>query len=207
MKHIAIIIGALTLMITGCQSVNKTIQGTGIGAAAGGALGAAIYKKDRKKGALIGGALGGLTGGVIGRKLDMQAKELARVAETRRTEQGILTRMKGDITFNSGAATLASTNIANLSEACGILAKYPENRVVIVGHTDSQPSKKISNQTLSENRAKAVRDLCVSKGVPASSITIMGKAASEPVGDNSSKEGRAMNRRVDLNISMVPSEG
>ncbi len=207
MKKIAIILGALTLMITGCQSVNKTIQGTGIGAAAGGALGAAIYKKDRKKGALIGGALGGLTGGVIGRKLDLQAKELARVAETRRTEQGILTRMKGDMTFNSGAATLASSNISNVSEACGILAKYPENRIVIVGHTDSIPGKNVSNQQLSENRANSVRDLCISKGVPATAITVMGKGSNEPVGDNATREGRAMNRRVDLNISMVPSEG
>ena len=67
--------------------------------------------------------------------------------------------------------------------------------MAIEGHTDNTGTDAY-NQQLSEKRASMVRDYVVSKGVPASTITVVGKGESEPSDDNSTKEGRQNNRRV-----------
>ena len=70
----------------------------------------------------------------------------------------------------------------------------------ISGHTDSV-GKKAYNQKLSDRRAHAVADYLVNAGVPASSIkSVEGYGASNPVADNKTKEGRAQNRRVEIQI-------
>jgi OOP family OmpA-OmpF porin len=71
----------------------------------------------------------------------------------------------------------------------------------IVGHTDSIGTEEY-NQGLSERRANSVRDYIVSMGVDPSIIDVMGKGESDPVADNSTKEGRAQNRRVDVSIGV-----
>lgn len=74
--------------------------------------------------------------------------------------------------------------------------------VTVVGHTDSVPVQSSnpfrSNQGLSEARAKTVADLLIAAGVPAGLVTSMGRAASEPIGDNATRDGRARNRRVEI---------
>src|SRR4051812_30599672 len=84
----------MTMMIAavGCASPGKK---TAIGAAAGAAGGAIIGGvAGGTKGAVIGAAAGGVAGGAIGNRLDKQANELAQVARTRRTEEGILVDLK-----------------------------------------------------------------------------------------------------------------
>jgi OOP family OmpA-OmpF porin len=71
----------------------------------------------------------------------------------------------------------------------------------IVGHTDSIGSEEY-NQGLSERRANAVRDYIVSKGVDGNIIDVSGAGESSPVADNSTKEGRAQNRRVEVSIGV-----
>ena len=71
----------------------------------------------------------------------------------------------------------------------------------VVGHTDSIGTEEY-NQALSLRRATSVKDYIVSKGVDPSIIDVSGKGESEPVADNSTKEGRAQNRRVEVKIGV-----
>ncbi len=190
--------------LVGCADAGKnTGVGVAVGAAAGAAVGAIIGHQsgNRGKGALVGAALGGAIGGVHGHKLDQQAKELEKVAETKRTEEGILTKLKGDILFTSGSAELKSDAMQNVDQVSSILKKYPENRITVVGHTDNT-GKKQSNALLSEQRAQAVKVQMVRQGVPENSISAVGMGDSQPVAPNNSVTGRSQNRRVELVITM-----
>jgi type VI secretion system protein ImpK len=77
-------------------------------------------------------------------------------------------------------------------------------KIKVVGHTDSvplQPSNPLStNQRLSEARAETVADLLVAYGVPRERISFEGRAATQPVADNKTREGRAANRRIEVLI-------
>ena len=89
MKKIFLILTAAVLTLTGCASDQKnTAKGAGIGAVAGGAIGAIIGHQsgNREKGALIGAMLGAGIGGYAGHRMDQQAKELEKIAETKRTD-------------------------------------------------------------------------------------------------------------------------
>jgi outer membrane protein OmpA-like peptidoglycan-associated protein len=198
-----------TLINTGCATEpgKDTAIGAGAGAAAGAALGAIIGHQTGKRGqgALIGGALGAALGGTIGNRLDKQAKELAAIAETKRTEQGIVTQLKSDILFDTGKANLKPQANQNLAQMAGILKKYPENVLTIRGYTDNVGAN-TANQKLSERRATAVKSQLITSGVPSSTVNVIGMGASNPVGDNKSSAGRSQNRRVEIEIAVDESK-
>ena len=75
--------------------------------------------------------------------------------------------------------------------------------VIAVGHTDSVGTEEY-NQALSERRAASVKNYLVSKGVPADQIIASGKGESAPVASNATREGRAQNRRVEIEIVGSP---
>jgi outer membrane protein OmpA-like peptidoglycan-associated protein len=154
---------------------------------------------------LIGAALGAGLGGVIGNRLDKQKAELEKIAETKRTEQGLVTKLKSDILFDSGKAELKPAAVENLKKMSEIMKKYPENVLVIKGHTDAT-GKADTNRKLSEARAAAVRGQLVSGGIPGPTISTLGLGPNEPVADNKSAEGRAQNRRVEIEISVDESK-
>lgn len=192
----------------GCQDAGKrTGMGAGIGAAAGAAVGAVIGHQtgNRAGGALIGGALGGGLGGVIGNRLDRQAKELEKIAETKRTDEGVITKLKSDILFDTGKAQLKTTAVSNLSEMATIMKKYPENVLTVKGYTDNTGSKKI-NSELSEKRANAVKSQLIAGGIPANTISTVGMADANPVAGNETAAGRQQNRRVEIEIVADPNK-
>ncbi len=208
MKYLVISLITLSLAMLGCESAGKkTAVGTGVGAAAGAAVGAVLGHQmgKRGKGAAIGAAIGAGVGGAYGYKLDKQAKELEKIAETKRTENGIITKLKGDILFSTGSPAVQSQAKQSVTKISNILKKYPENRITVVGHTDSTGSDS-TNQELSEKRARAVKSIMVAQGVPAQHVEVVGAGESSPVADNSTKEGRAQNRRVELQITMEKTE-
>jgi outer membrane protein OmpA-like peptidoglycan-associated protein len=162
MKQIITIFILSCLITAGCTTPGKkTAIGAGLGATGGAVLGAAVGSASGNagKGALIGAATGAVVGGAVGNHLDKQAKELAQYAETRRTEEGIMVNLKGDILFESGKANLKPEAANRLKQIGTILAKYPEDRIVIVGHSDDAGNDAY-NLRLSENRANAVRFSC-----------------------------------------------
>ncbi len=209
MKNFLVSIFACLFVFVGCETAGKkTAIGAGVGAAAGAAVGAVLGHQmgKRDKGVAIGAALGGGIGAAYGYKLDKQAKELAKIAETKRTENGIITKLKGDILFKTGSPSVQAQAQESVSKISAILKKYPENRITVIGHTDSTGSDS-TNQKLSEQRANAVRSIMVSKGVPSKHVNVVGAGESSPVADNTTKDGRAKNRRVELQITMEPAEG
>lgn len=198
----------LMLSVAGCQSAGKnTAVGAGVGAAAGGALGAVLGHQTGKRGeaAAIGAVLGATTGGLIGNRMDKQAAELAQIAETKRTDQGLITKLKSDILFDTGKADLKPVAIKNMTKMASIMKKYPENVLTVKGFTDNTGSDQF-NLALSERRAAAVRAELVRGGVPDSTIKIVGMGESNPVADNSSPELRAQNRRVEIEVKVDPSK-
>ena len=75
----------------------------------------------------------------------------------------------------------------------------PDTNIQIIGHTDNTGSVDY-NQTLSEKRAKSVYDYLMNQGVSADRMVFEGKGVHQPVADNSTAEGRALNRRVEITI-------
>lgn len=178
----------------------NTKKGAGLGAAIGAVAGALI-SKNKQQGAILGGVVGGIAGGTYGKKLDKQAAELEEIAETQRTDQGIVTKLKGDITFETGKANVKTTAQSRVVEMANILKKYPENKITIIGHTDSTGTKAV-NEKLSNERAQSVKTLLASNGVPSRSIVTMGVADRDPIESNNTESGRQANRRVELAITM-----
>lgn len=204
MKKISITVLAGLMILAGCSSSeNKNAyRGTAIGAVAGGALGAVIGKE---KGAMIGAGLGGVAGAYAGGRMDKQAKELKAIAETKRTEQGLITKLKSDILFDTGKADLKATAKTNLQQMADIMKKYPENVLSINGYTDNTGSSAV-NDALSERRAKAVKDQLVASGMPEPVMTAYGRGSSNPIGSNSDANGRQQNRRVEIEVTIDESK-
>jgi OOP family OmpA-OmpF porin len=86
-----------------------------------------------------------------------------------------------------------------LDEAVSSLKSKPNVKVVISGHTDNSGTAQY-NMKLSEKRARSVMDYFVSKGISASRLQAVGHGFDEPIADNKTSEGRALNRRVELKV-------
>ena len=197
-------------LIAGCasDSENKnTAKGAGIGAVAGGLVGAVIGNQtgNRNGGAVIGAALGAGIGGLTGRRMDQQAKELKQIAETKRTEQGLVTKLKSDILFDTGKSDLKPAAQTNLKQMADIMKKYPENVLAVNGYTDNTGSAKV-NEELSTKRAAAVKQTLVANGMPESTISVHGLGPAAPVADNKTADGRMKNRRVEIEVTVDESK-
>ena len=105
--------------------------------------------------------------------------------------------LASDVLFDSGSATLQPGAADKLRHVAEVLQHYPKTRVEIIGHTDNRGTT-ASNEKLSERRAAAVRDVLVRAGVDAARITTRGAASTRPVATNDTPEGRAQNRRVEI---------
>ncbi|WP_084884744.1 OmpA family protein [Vibrio sp. qd031] len=102
------------------------------------------------------------------------------------------------IYFDSGKSTLKAESSSELAELAEVLQQFPDLNIEIIGHTDSNGSS-LANEKLSLKRAQAVRkQLNVQHAVASNRLQAEGLGESMPVADNSTKEGRAKNRRVEI---------
>lgn len=205
MKTSLIIFLSSLILLTACSSDSKnkkTMAGAGIGTAVGAGVGA-IFGKE--KGAILGGVIGAGLGGYAGSRMDKQAAELEKVAETKRTDQGLITKLKSDILFDTGKADLKTTARSNLQEMASIMKKYPENVLTIKGYTDSTGSA-ATNERLSENRAAAVKSELVTAGLVSTEMHIQGMGPNNPIASNQSASGRQQNRRVEIEVTVDQSK-
>lgn len=194
-----ILVVSILIAVAGCATAGKrTAIGAGGGAAAGAGVGALL---GGWKGAAIGAGVGALAGGSVGLYLDKQAKELEQVAETKRTENGVIVNMKSEILFDSGSAVLKDAAIAQIEKVGDIIAKYSDDRVRVEGHTDSTGTA-AKNEELSLRRADAVKRVLLGRGVKEAQITALGMGQTKPLADNKTASGRAQNRRVELHIDV-----
>lgn len=101
------------------------------------------------------------------------------------------------IHFDTGKATIQPDSEATLGEIAKLMHDHPDLKLRVEGHTDNQGNA-AANQTLSEKRAQAVVAWLVAHDVGASRLLAKGMGQTMPVADNSTEEGRAKNRRVEL---------
>jgi outer membrane protein OmpA-like peptidoglycan-associated protein len=121
---------------------------------------------------------------------------------TRDSDRGLIAEI-GGVQFATGTADVNADARESLAKFSGIVASYPGLRFNVEGHTDSVGSAAM-NKELSLRRAITVRDYLIAQGVPASSIDVAGLGLSAPVGDNTTSDGRARNRRVEIVVSGGP---
>lgn len=204
MKKVLLLCMAVSLLGTACTPPGKrTAWGAAGGAAVGAAAGAIIANNTGGKsetGAIYGALAGLAAGGLLGNYYDKQAKELAAIAEVVKSDSGIQVFLKNDILFATGSSELTAASMQTLTDLNRVLKKYPKNRIVVQGYTDSTGSNAINNK-LSTQRAKAVYDFLLGSGLKTKSITYIGYGSSNPIASNSTAAGRAKNRRVVLQIT------
>ncbi len=205
---ISLILILSAFCLIGCET-SRTAKGAGIGAAAGAAVGAIVgHQSDhRTEGAVVGGVVGGAVGALIGRRLDNQAKELEQVQGMESVKvdqelQKIEATLK--INFDVDKNLIKPTEASKLDELAGVFSHYPENIVVLEGHTDSDGSEAY-NQTLSEKRVKAVENYLRGKNINIASLSSVGYGETRPIASNETLEGKAQNRRVEIKISVDPN--
>lgn len=105
----------------------------------------------------------------------------------------------GDIRFKSGSDKIDPKSFPELARIAQILVEHPYLKLEISAHTDSVGSD-VMNQKLSERRAKSVCKFITSKGVNADNLIAKGYGESRPIAPNSTPEGRALNRRVEIKV-------
>ena len=130
---------------------------------------------------------------------EKDAAALAAIGKVQKINDEIAVTLKNDILFEYGKADLSRNAKQTLNKAVELLNQIPNRTLVIQGHTDSSGSEEF-NRELSEKRAKSVYDYMIAQGLNIKSVSYNGYGEERPVADNSTKEGRAANRRVEFRI-------
>ena len=202
---------SITLLL-GCEAVkntNKTQRGAVIGAAGGAVLGGILgnnvgSKDNAALGAVLGGVVGGAAGGLIGKRMDKQAQKIEEEipgAEVKRVGEGInvIFDENSGVRFATNKSSLTPESMQTLDKLVGVFQEYPQTNVVVDGHTDSSGDDEY-NMQLSKKRAQTVVDYLASHGIERNRFTVAWHGENTPIADNSTAEGRARNRRVELGI-------
>ena len=114
-------------------------------------------------------------------------------------DQKKLNQYAKTILFDTGKATIKFESAEILNQIINVLKKYPNSRFRIEGHTDST-GKKQKNIELSQNRADAVKIYLIQGGIASNRLESQGFGPEKPIASNKNKKGRALNRRVEINL-------
>lgn len=202
--------GSLALL-TACANMSpqgqNTTMGAGAGAVVGAGLGALIG--DSSKAALIGAGIGSVVGGVVGynwktvkAQVEGSGASGLGVAVTEMPDGTLKVNIPSNVSFDTNQAALKQELLPVLDSVAKALNEHPELRAKSIGYTDSSGTNAI-NVPLSQRRAAAVTQYLASRGVAQSRMTAEGQGSANPVGSNSTPEGRALNRRVELFLYAV----
>lgn len=204
LKFLSVVLGLA--IIVAC---NNTQKGVAIGAGGGAVVGAIIGKLagNTAVGAAIGGAVGAGAGAIIGNRMDKVKKQAAAIENAKVqgvTDTNGLAAVKvsfdSGILFATNQSTLNAAAKTSLQNLANVLKENSDCDLAIYGHTDSTGSDAINNP-LSAKRATSVSNYLKSCGVTAGQIrTVEGQGSTNPVADNSTAEGRAQNRRVEVYV-------
>ena len=104
-----------------------------------------------------------------------------------------------NVFFSSGSYKLLAKSNTSLNSVADLMKADPSLLLDVDGHTDSQGSDEL-NQTLSENRAKSVRDYLIAQGIDGSRLISTGYGETKPVEENNTAAGRAKNRRTEMTV-------
>jgi OOP family OmpA-OmpF porin len=218
-KRLACLIVAIAVAALGCANgrpkpMTCAVIGGVAGGTGGGFLGAARDTGSDWDYATGGAAVGGIALGVAGyyicRAMQVEeppppappgppaapvVEEEPVVVETLVAEKIVL---RG-VNFDFDKSEIRPDAAVILDEAVSILSGQPGTRVRVEGHTCSM-GPDAYNQGLSERRAASVRRYLVDHGIEASRLTSVGFGESSPIATNDTREGRALNRRVELQV-------
>jgi outer membrane protein OmpA-like peptidoglycan-associated protein len=129
---------------------------------------------------------------------------LMHIATVRKQQRDVIITLSGSVLFASGRSDLLPDARTRLHQVANVLSQDSnQNQIVVRGFTDSLGSAD-RNQELSQRRAESVSNFLASQGVPGDHLKSEGRGMSEPVADNTTPEGRANNRRVEI---VIQSEG
>ena len=121
---------------------------------------------------------------------------IAKIAAVKDDSRGMVITLQGEVLFTTGKSDLKPAAMAKLDQIADAL-RGKEQPMVVFGYTDNVGTYD-NNMALSQKRAQAVRDYLVTKGIPNDLISAQGKGPDMPVAENTSIEGRAQNRRVEI---------
>ena len=215
-----LIAASTAVLLAGCASQNpydnqppssnKTATYGGLGELAGAAAGALISHDDRGKGALIGAAIGGASGAGYGYYADKQEAELRQSmqgtgVEVQRQGDQIKLIMPGNITFATDSSEIVSNFYAPLNNLASSFKQFNQNTIEIVGFTDSTGSRQY-NMDLSQRRAQSVATYLTAQGVDGTRLSTRGAGPDQPIASNATADGRAQNRRVEVNLRPLPGQ-
>lgn len=196
---------------SGCANMTETQKATGTGAAVGAAAGAVIGAataggntgKSAATGAVIGAAVGAGGGYLWSKHMEKQKQEMEQATQgtgvtvSQTADNRLKLDIPSDISFDTNRYDIKPNFRPILDRFAVTLNEHPVTTVTIIGHTDSTGTDAINNP-LSVNRAAATRDYLVARGVAVNRIAIDGRGSREPIAENSTPEGRAKNRRVEI---------
>jgi len=185
---------------TGEQQTRRSVQYGAIGAAVCGLIGAA-ESGQRARNAAAGC---GLIGAGVGAYMDVQENELREQlqgtgVQIQRNGDDLALIMPGNITFATNEYTLRQDFEPVLNSVGAVLYKYKDTRIRVIGHTDSTGSADY-NYNLSNRRANSVASFLAANGLDQNRIISQGMGPDQPVASNTTEQGRAQNRRVELEI-------
>jgi outer membrane protein OmpA-like peptidoglycan-associated protein len=126
-------------------------------------------------------------------------EQFNRVLPTTDTPRGLQVNM-GDVLFDTGKYKLRMEAQLGLAKLTGIVLSHPGLKLAVEGYTDTTGTVAF-NQTLSEQRAKAVEEYLIQQGLDAGSVTAQGFGPANPVASNDTPQGRQQNRRVEIIIA------
>ncbi|PZO78400.1 MAG: cell envelope biogenesis protein OmpA [Mesorhizobium amorphae] len=204
----ALMLGACTTdPYTGQQKVSNTAGGAALGAGLGALAGLAVggSSNAQRNAVLIGAGIGALAGGAVGNYMDQQESELRAqlqgtgVSVTRVGDQIVL-NMPSNITFATDQDTVKSSFYPTLNSVGLVLKKFNRTTVDVYGHTDSQGSSGY-NYDLSQRRALSVADYLSGQGIDSRRFAVTGFGKDRPIASNATSDGRAQNRRVEIQLS------
>lgn len=196
---------------TGEQKASRTAIGAAVGGTLGYLLGGAIGGDTAR---IIGAGIGGSAGAVIGKQFDDQIKELDEQTagsgvdvEEVGDQDAILVRLPDGVTFATGSADINPGFYETLNTVADSLIKYPNSLVDVYGFTDTTGSNAL-NQRLSEQRAQAVADYLVARGVARARIDTRGFGEQYDYLRVKTGDGVAepLNRRVEIKIIPVSQD-
>ncbi|MCQ2310571.1 MAG: OmpA family protein [Paludibacteraceae bacterium] len=117
-----------------------------------------------------------------------------------KTVRNLFKKAMQGIQFETGKAVIKKSSYGIMDDIAKVFLDNPTYMAEVQGHTDNTGSENV-NKKLSQSRADAVRNYLIKAGVPEAHLTAVGYGSDKPIADNTTKEGRAQNRRVEFDIT------
>lgn len=216
-SKITVLIIAALFILSGCstfdaytgeEKTSNTAKGAGIGAGAALVLSYISNRNEsskvRNKRMLRDAGIGAIVGGGVGYYMDTQEAKLRKQlrgtgVSVKRDGNNINLIMPSNITFATDGRNINSRFYAVLDSVVLVIKEFNKTTIVVAGFTDSSGSASY-NQKLSEDRARSVADFLLNNKVNRARLDVVGFGEQHPIASNKTKQGRSLNRRVEITL-------